>query len=161
MAKHCSKPVFFLWTSFKVIISKRLFSFLTYMSSGTQMRLGWLRFSLQHRSSLHGWVSGLSEWLWGMRDPQNHFGVGFFFFLAKQQYLKLVSCNLYFRKTANILVQRECIILNEKSINNSIWWVFNVKICSFLISHYMYWLMLTVLVMPFLQGFVYFIDWEM
>lgn len=56
----------------------------------------------------------------------------------KQQYLKLVYCNLYFRKTANILVQRECIILSEKSINNSIWWFFNVKICSFLISHYMY-----------------------
>lgn len=67
--------------------------------------------------------------LWG--------GFGFFF-LAKQQYLKLVSYNLYFRETANILVQGECIILNEKSINNSIWWVFNVKICSFLISHYMY-----------------------
>lgn len=57
---------------------------------------------------------------------------------CKQQYLKLVYCNLYFRKTANILVQRECIILSEKSINNSIWCFFNVKICSFLISHYTY-----------------------
>lgn len=47
-----------------------------------------------------------------------------FFDACKQQYLKLIYGNLYFRETANILVQRECIILSEKSINNSIWWFF-------------------------------------
>lgn len=31
---------FFLWTSLKVVISKRLFSFLTYMSTGTCVRDG-------------------------------------------------------------------------------------------------------------------------
>lgn len=146
----------------KVIFSKRLLSPLTDMSTGIYMK-GW---------NYEGFLSSIRadcmyafihvQLLNNGGGPKAH-KITLFFDTCKQQYLKLMYGNLYFRETANILVQRECIILSEKSINNSIWcfFFFNVKICSFLISHYTYWLMLTVLLMPFLQGFVPFVDCKM
>lgn len=107
----------------KVSFAKRLLSPLTDMSTGIDMK-GW---------NYEGFLSSIrADCIYAFIHMQvlNDDGgpsahkITLFFDACKQQYLKLMCGNLYFRETANILVQRECIILSEKSINNSIWCFF-------------------------------------